>query len=111
MVSRLGYEVGQDAREVISVPLTGVQDGDLGRNWPQPLGVFCNARTHPHRYSGGHVLFEKVLDISRSGLLMGLVDGGDYRIGGDDLVENGLAPTDDMEDVWACGLRLTRHMA
>lgn len=107
---------------LVSVPMTGGQDGDHGRDLPQPLGVFCKARTYPNRNSGVHVIFDKVLEISKSGLLFGLVDGKDWGFAGheglgeaasqaDESLESGnLARSDDscMEDVWARALRLTR---
>ena len=95
---------------------------------PQPLGVFCKARTYPNQYSGAHVIPDKVLEISKSGVLFGLVDGRDYCEDGvdwgnvdhedsdeaasqaDSLESDDLPLTNDscMEDVWARAVRLTR---
>ena len=91
---------------------TGLQDGDLGCTWPQPLGAFSNARAYPNRNAGGYTIFDTVLEITKSGLLMGLVDTidwpgseADYPLENDDL-----APSDDscMGGGWARGLRLNR---
>ena len=51
--------------------MTGVQDGDLASDRPQPLGVLCNARTYPNRNSTSKVVFKKGLALSKSGLLVG----------------------------------------
>ena len=63
------------------MPMTGVQDGNHGRNRPQPLGAFCNARTYPNRNTGKQVLFKKGLEITKTGLLFGVVDGENWPDG------------------------------
>ena len=111
-----------------NVPLTGVQGGGHVHDGPQPLGIFCKARTYPNQHSGAHVIHGKVLEISKLGVLFGLVGEEDYwddRIDwgyaghgdldeaasqADSLEGDDLALSDDsyMEDVWARALRLTR---
>ena len=100
--------------------MSGVQGGDLGRNWPQPLGVFCNARTYPNRNSGKDVLFDKGLEVTKTGLLFGKVDGYNWKdgyhcnsghAGSVEAASGNLKPSgyNCMDDLWACGLRLTRY--
>ena len=54
------------------MPISGVQGRDQFRNWPQPLGVFCEAYTYPTYpgYWGEDV--SDVLKITKSGLLFGM---------------------------------------
>ena len=115
LVSQKAQEDVHHAREVASVTFTGVQDGDHGRHGPQPLGVFSSARTYPNHNSGNHLILYKALEICKSGLLLGLVDGYDWRPLTDyALVEAASSHLEPgyrcmEDDVWACGLRLTRY--
>lgn len=54
-------------KELFKMPMSGVQ----GRDQPQPLGAFCEARTHPERYWRADVF--NVLTISKSGLIFGMM--------------------------------------
>lgn len=97
------------------MPMCGTQADGHFRNGPQPLGVFCNARTFPSPYSRDCGVFNKSPEISKSGFLFGLVDGCDWvRFGHEDLDEaatpvGGLPRQGShMDDVWAGGLRLVR---
>ena len=51
------------------------QDGTYYHDGPQPLGVFSEARVFPEWH--GHDAVQNVLEVSKTGLLMGLVDATD----------------------------------
>lgn len=70
------------------------QDGTYCHG-PQPLGVFSKTPVYPEFEWHGHDIVENVLGVSKTGLLMGLVDA-----------RNTSQASEDNE--WAVGLRLAR---
>ena len=105
------------------MPVFGVQDGDYFRDWPQPLGVFREGCEVP-TWGGANVL-GNVLEISKSGLVLGWMPRAMYRSGSeasgsDDWTDADEAASDargpleisglarSTDDVWAVGLRLAR---
>ena len=71
--------------------MSWAQDGTYFHDGPQPLGVFSQTPIYPDSEWMGHDVVENVLEFSKRGLLMGLVDAKNCD-----------------EDEWAVGLRLAR---
>lgn len=89
------------------MPMLGGQDGTYHRDGPQPLGVFSEARVHPVFHFDNAV--ENVLEISKTGLLLELVDTTIYPGEAASDASSSSDITDSSEDdVWAVGLRLAR---
>ena len=60
------------------------QDGENFRDWPQPLGGFGKACIFPRPYGSFRNVFGNMLEISKSGLVFGLMDGPLENSGPDD---------------------------
>ena len=93
-------------------PSPGCRMASMGAIGRSRSASFATHASYPNQNSGYHVIKDKVLSISKSGLLLGLVDGRywypDYALA-EAASGNPELSDDSMEDVWACGLRLTQY--
>ena len=87
----------------------GGQDGTYYRSGPQPLGMFSEARVYPNPGWHGHDVIENVLECSRSGVLIGLVDTVIDVLEAASIASSSSDTTDSDEyEIWAEGVRLAR---